>query len=122
MSNTYTNRERKELTNVVNNILNNITKKVDEPSGSVNNVIVSYIEYNAQKQVMANKHEEDIFYINNRIKVVKDKYDLFLNSIVDDIKNKLLFTYEMNNFNIFFVINYFQFAVIPGTTIHIQFL
>ena len=120
--NMYTTKSHEELTKIVGIILNGITKKVDEPSGNINNVIVSYIEYGSHKEVLTSKHEEDIFYVNNRIKVVKDKYDLYINNIANDIKNKLLFTYEMNNFNIFFVINYFQFIAIPGTTIHIQFL
>ena len=110
-----------EVRKKVEDILNKIVKLVDSPSGKINNVIVSYIEYKNNK-VENIKHEEDVFYVNNNIKVLKDRYKDYVDNITNDIKNKLLFTYEMNNFNIFFVINYFHFTPIPGTTVHIQFL
>jgi hypothetical protein len=118
---TYSKFDHKLLFNDITGIMKKITKPVGSLNGKVNNVIVSYIEYK-DGNVEKISHDEDIFYSDNRIKVLDDKYDIFTKNIIDDIQNKLLFTYEMNNFNTFFVINYFHFAMVPGTTVHIQFL
>ena len=112
----------KELKEMIIDIVGKIIIKTNEIVGDAKNVIVSYIDYTSNKTIIDAKHEEDLFYKNNRIKLLKSLYDTYIDGLFRDLKNNLVLTYEINNFNIFFIINYLQFTPIAGTSIHVQFL
>jgi hypothetical protein len=103
----------------ISNIMRNITIKIKNIDGDIGNTIISHIDYR-NKEIIQTKHKEDLFYRNNRIKILEDKYDIMLKKIINDIKNELLFISEINNFNIFFIIEYFHFTNVPGSRIYIQ--
>lgn len=119
--NKYTNMSDDKLLRRIGKIIDIISISTNEISGELKNIIVSYIEYGSES-ILSNKHAEDLFYRNNRVKLQKNLRDIYIKQLFDDLRNKLVFTYEINDFNIFFIINYLQFTQIPGTNIHIQFL
>jgi len=116
-----TNMSNAELKAKIKEIVDVICIKTNEITGQSKNVIVSYIDHSSNK-ILDAKHEEDLFYKNNRIKLLKSLYNTYLDGLYDDLRNTLMLTYEINNFNIFFIINYLQFTPIIGTSIHVQFL
>jgi hypothetical protein len=110
-----------KLKDMIGDIISKISISTNEISGELKNIIVSYIEYGSSG-ILSSKHQEDLFYRDNRVKLLKNKRDTYIEQLFNDLRNKLVFTYEINNFNIFFIINYLQFASIVGTSIHVQFL
>mgnify|MGYP000234530537 CR=1 FL=1 len=115
------NKTQEEIEDTIDKILGIIAVKVKDITGEIGNTIVSFIDYSGTS-VINTKHEENLFYLNNKIKIQADKFDDIRAKLIDDITNKLLFISEINNFNIFFTINYLHFINTPGSRIHIQFL
>lgn len=113
---------RKDVIALVNSILKQISISTESVTGQVENLIVSHIEYDKHDNIIQTKHKEDLFYRNNKLKILRDKLDIYKENLVEDMQNKLLFIYEINNFNIFFIINYFHFISDARTKIHVQLL
>ena len=112
---------KEELKQQITAILDLISIRTKAITGEIGNTIASFIDYSGKK-IAEFPHKEDLFYRNNRIKILADKYKIIEEKLLQDLSNKLLFTNEINNFNIFFIINYFHFVNVPGSSIHIQFL
>lgn len=91
-------------------ILEKLDNIIDKP---INNIIISHI-------TNPEKHEENLFYRNNKLKVDENIYKKLIKNVALDIQNEILFEYEINNFTILFIINYFYFDVSSEEKISIQ--
>lgn len=113
------------IKSTINEIIKEIIIPIDSNSktnNNLDNIIVSFINYDKSGKIINKPHDENLFYKKNKLKIHREDIDVYRDELLVELKNELLITYELNDFNLFFIINYFEFKKSKNSSIVIQYV